>query len=84
MAACHSRRFVLTGSIMMFQLFRLPPAGLSRAWSGALCLALALIAGQSGVAAAADKQLRIGTLVPKNSLYPVSYTHLTLPTKRIV
>ncbi len=69
MAAGHSRRFVLTGSIMMFQLFRLPPAGLSRAWSGALCLALALIAGQSGVAAAADKQLRIGTLVPKNSIY---------------
>jgi TRAP-type C4-dicarboxylate transport system substrate-binding protein len=34
-----------------------------------LCLALALIAGQSGLASAADKQLRIGTLVPKNSLY---------------
>ncbi len=58
---------------MMFQLFclrlRLPLRQLSRVWSGALCLALALIAGQSGVATAADKQLRIGTLVPKNSLY---------------
>jgi TRAP-type transport system periplasmic protein len=81
MAACHGRRFVLTGFIMMLQLFRLTPRQpmrpplpslsrrLTRAWSGALCLALALLAGQSGLAAAADKQLRIGTLVPKNSLY---------------
>ena len=69
MAAGYGRRFVLTGSIMMFQFFRLrlrlPLRQLSRAYSGALCLALALIAGQSGLAAAADKQLRIGTLVPK-------------------
>ena len=59
MAAGYYRRFVLTGSIMMFQLFclrlRLPLRQLSRVWSGALCLALALIAGQSGVATAADK-----------------------------
>ena len=73
MAAGYGRRFVLTGSIMMFQFFRLrlrlPLRQLSRLWCAVLCLALALIAGQSGVAAAADKQLRIGTLVPKNSLY---------------
>lgn len=58
---------------MMFQLFRLrlrlPLRQLSRAWSGMLCLVLALLAGQSGLASAADKQLRIATLVPKNSLY---------------
>jgi len=58
---------------MMFQFLsqpmRLTLRQLYRVWSRALCLALALLAGQSGLAAAADKQLRIGTLVPKNSLY---------------
>ena len=54
---------------MLFVLLCRSSRRLSRVWSGALCLALALLAGQSGLATAADKQLRIGTLVPKNSLY---------------
>jgi hypothetical protein len=54
---------------MLFELLCRPSRRLSRVWSGVLCLALALLAGQPGLAAAADKQLRIGTLVPKNSLY---------------